>query len=138
MFSALIISSRMENVLSISHLREYMDEYSLLRSMPILRFTDRWSVTMPLLLLVSIMGMECVLSDIKFYRYEASQAEYPTIQEKSLTKSIRPLDTQESWIFPLVIKPFMTRRVSTSSVIMHFLPYSHHFVVFDHPLYGSL
>ena len=37
----------MENVRSISHLREYIDEYSLLRSIPILRFTVSLSGLMP-------------------------------------------------------------------------------------------
>ena len=62
-FSALMISSSIENVLSISHLREYREEYSLLRSIPILRFTDSLSGIMPLLLFVSIMGKECVFSN---------------------------------------------------------------------------
>ena len=62
-FSVFKISSSIENVLSIYHLREYREAHSILRSIPILRFTDRRSVTMPLLLLVSILGKECVFSN---------------------------------------------------------------------------
>jgi hypothetical protein len=62
-FSVFIISSSIENVLTFSHLREYNEDYFLLRLIPILRFNESQSVTMPLLLLVSILGKECMFSN---------------------------------------------------------------------------
>ena len=64
MISQSNISSKMENVLSISHLKEYKEEYSFLRSISMFLFIVNLSDMMSHLLLVSITDNECVLSKI--------------------------------------------------------------------------
>jgi hypothetical protein len=49
-----MISSKMENVLSISHLKQYIEEYPFLISIPISPLTVNYSDLIPLPLDVSI------------------------------------------------------------------------------------